>query len=738
MTQPTTHAPTHPLELWGGIEASVVRIGNEVRDQLQLTGHRNRPEDLKAFATLGLRALRYPLLWDDPFPATSVDWGWADERLQRLRELGIRPIVGLLHHGGGPLPGGLLDPDFVDGFVAHARRVAERYPWIDAYTPVNEPGTTARFAGLYGLWHPHGTDVGTFGRCFLNQCLATRAAMKAIREVNPQARLVQTEDVGKTHSTQPLAYQAEYENERRWITFDVLCGRVDPRHPVHAHLLRCGVSPAALESFVDDPCPPDILGMNHYVTSERFLDERLERYPQCTHGGNEREAYADVEAVRVRAEGLVGFGGLLRELWARYRRPLAMTEVQLACTREEQMRWLAEAWREAEAARADGVDVRALTAWALLGSFDWDSLLVHSRGHYESGAFDVRGPKPRRTAVGAMLAELGRGVMPGHPVLQAPGWWRRPVRLEYEPVSAPRTGAGTAHAREPAPEGRPLLVAGANGTLGRAFARLCALRGLPAVSLRRKQLDVEQPELTRKVLETLRPWAVVNCTGYLKVDAAEHDRAGCVATNTHGAANLAGACAALGVPYLTFSSDLVFDGEGSRPYVESDPPNPINCYGRTKHLAEGEVTARHPGALIVRTSALFGPWDDFNFATLVLRALAAGERVLAATDQVVSPTYVPDLVNTALDLLIDGETGLWHLANVGAVSWYDWAVRLAEAAGLPRERIVRASAADLGWIAARPRYSVLGSERGQLLPSLEHALARYLAHAPALRSQAAE
>ena len=105
---------------------------------------------------------------------------------------------------------------------AVARAVAERYPWVDAYTPVNEPLTTARFSALYGHWHPHSRDSKTFIRVLLTQIRAVVTAMHAIREINRDAQLIQTEDLGKTFSTRQLAYQAEFENERRWLTYDLL------------------------------------------------------------------------------------------------------------------------------------------------------------------------------------------------------------------------------------------------------------------------------------------------------------------------------------------------------------------------------------------------------------------------------------------------------------------------------------------------------------------------------------
>jgi dTDP-4-dehydrorhamnose reductase len=463
-----------PLEMWGGVEGSCVRLPDRVDDQLLRTGHHGRRDDLNLLAQLGLRTVRYPVIWRHSAP---YDWQWADERLGHLQELGIRPIVGFLHHGCGPLPGGFLDPGFVGGLADFAREFARRYPWVDAYTPVNEPLTTARFSGMYGLWHPGTRDPAMFARILLVECQAIRAAMRAIHAVNPRAQLVQTEDIGKTHSTEVLAYQADFENERRWVSFDLLCGRIVPTAPQWRHLVGSGLDASELESFAQDPCPPDILGMNHYVTSERFLDEQLDKYPADHHGGNGRQAYADVPAVRVRAEGLVGPGTLLRELWERYRRPVAVTEVQLACTREEQVRWLCEAWDAAHEARQAGVPVRAITAWALFGACDWDSLLRVSEGHYENGAFAVTDGVPRETAIAAAVRALATQGSFQHPVLAVPGWWRRPVRFEFPPVRAPRTGRGTAEAsvRQPAPDVPALLVV---GTRAEMFKAICTLRGL--------------------------------------------------------------------------------------------------------------------------------------------------------------------------------------------------------------------------------------------------------------------
>ena len=296
--------------------------------------------------------------------------------MDRLRALGLQPIVGLVHHGSGPRYTDLLDPEFPGKLADYALRVARRYPWVNAWTPVNEPVTTARFAGLYGHWYPHRRSDRSFVRALLNQMQAVRAAMRAIRSVNPGAGLIQTDDVGHVSSTRRLHYQAEFENERRWLSFDLLAGRVGPAHRLWDFLRHHGAELDELMSFVEEPCPADVIGLNAYVTSERFLDHRLERYPDELKGGNGRDAYVDVEAVRVRGAHIGGFRARLSEAHARYGGALAITEVHLGCTREEQMRWLVEAWNAAVDARSDGIDVRAVTAWAAFGSSDWASLVT--------------------------------------------------------------------------------------------------------------------------------------------------------------------------------------------------------------------------------------------------------------------------------------------------------------------------------------------------------------------------
>ena len=701
-----------PPELWGGAECTIVRLHEAYRDQAAETGHKDRRGDIDLMAELGVTTLRFPILWEAVAPdlPDRLDFGWTDDRLAMLRERGIKVIGGLLHHGSGPRYTDLLDPDFPRKLADYAARVADRYPWIEMWTPVNEPLTTARFSGLYGHWYPHGRDYPTFLRALANQCKGTLEAMRAIRGVVPAAKLVQTEDLGKTFSTVPLRYQAGHENERRWLSLDLLAGRVDGRHPWHKALLDSGVGRAELEMFEGGQAKPDILGINHYLTSERFLDHRTHLYPWLEPGGNGRDTYVDAEAVRVkRLEDDTGFAPRLREAWERYRIPIAITEVHHGCHRDEQLRWFAEVWETAAQLRAEGMDLRAVTIWSMFGNVDWRHLLTRRNGHYDTGAFDARNGTPRPTAIAHAARAYAKGEAFDHPALDSPGWWRRPPRLY------PWSG----RCEPPANDGRKLLITGATGTLGNGFARLCEERALPFCLTDRAELDIADPRSIARALKRHEPWAVINTAGFVRVADAEREPDACMAANAGGAEALAKACAAAGVPLVTFSSDLVFDGRLGRRYHEEDWTRPTTVYGLSKAEAENGVLAAGGKPLIVRTSAFFGPWDRYNFAWNVLSALARGETVRACSRTRVSPTYVPDLCHATLDLLIDGETGLWHLVNDGELSWHEFARRVAEVAGYDQSLVVAEDGPE-------ELSTALTSTRGMMLRSFDSALQDFL------------
>jgi dTDP-4-dehydrorhamnose reductase len=411
--------------MWAGIECTVNRVGDRYFDQLVRSGHHTRLGDLDRIAELGIGTVRYPVLWERHAPdgPAAADWAWADERLLRLAELGIDPIVGLVHHGSGPRYTSLLDPRFPEQLADYARAVAARYPWVTKFTPVNEPLTTARFSALYGHWYPHARDEASFIRALLLECRATALAMRAIREVTPDAQLISTEDLGSTQSTSALAYQAAFDNERRWLSIDLVCGRVTRAHPLRPWLVANGADPAILDELEAAPCVPAVVGFNYYLTSERWLDDDLTRWPAWSHGGNGTHRFADVHAVL--AGKMSGVEPLLTAAWQRFGLPLALTEVHLGGTREEQLRWLLDIYDGATRARASGVDLRAVTAWSMFGCYDWHILVTREDGFYEPGLYDLRGRQPRPTALARAVRELAGGRRPEHPVLAGRGFWAR-------------------------------------------------------------------------------------------------------------------------------------------------------------------------------------------------------------------------------------------------------------------------------------------------------------------------
>ncbi|QJE03330.1 sugar nucleotide-binding protein [Massilia forsythiae] len=696
---------------------------------MERNGHAERVQDLERFASLGIRAIRYPVLWERTAPdgIDAADWSWPDERLPVLQQLGVTPIVGLVHHGSGPRHTSLVDPAFPAMLAEYAGAVARRYPWVEYWTPVNEPCTTARFSGLNGVWYPHGNSEELFVRALVIQCKAVVLSMQAIRAVNPAAKLVQTDDLSRTYGTREMAGIMDFFNERRWLGWDMLCGKIDEEHALWGYLLESGASAEELLWFKANPCPPDIVGVNYYITSERWLDHRVERYPESHRTQYRGIAHADMETPRVLATPTPGIAPLLQETWDRYGLPIAVTEAHIDANREDQLRWLLEIWNAAKKVQQNGADIRAVTVWALLGSYDWNCLVTECRGYYEPGPFDVRGPRPRPTALAAMMRELASGRPLSHPVLQGQGWWRRPGRFLAKPVATSTAVADIGERgafRSTLPQ--PILVAGATGTLGHAFARICKRRNLACHVLTRQEMDIADPASVEAAIVRYKPWAIVNAGGYVRVDEAESDAGRCMRENTHGPTVLALAAIRHGLRFMTFSSDLVFDGSLARPYVESDRVAPLGAYGRSKAEAERRVLDADPQALVIRTSAFFGPWDEHNFVTQALDALAAGRPFTACADQVVSPTYVPDLVDACLDLLIDRESGIWHLSNGAAMSWAELARRACGIAGVDPAGLEERRGADLELAAARPAQSALGSERGLILPAFEDALVRYL------------
>ncbi len=711
------------IEIWGGIECTINRVGDQYFDQSEYSGHYKRGvADIDLVGSLGVNMLRYPVLWErhQPEKDTDIDWTFVETTLARMRELNITPIAGLVHHGSGPKYVNFFDGSFENGLAEYAVKVARKFPWLEYYTPVNEPLTTARFCGLYGHWYPHKKNYLAFFKVLISECKATVMAMKAIREINPTAKLIQTEDLGKCHSTPLLQYQADFENERRWLSYELLCGTLTPDKVMYQFMRRTGIAAYELDWFHENNCPPAVCGFNYYLTSERYLDEDISKYPKEFHGGNARHRYADIHTVHVPMKSSAcGPATLLKEAWERLRLPLAITECHLHSTREDQIRWFHQMWETVKKVKEDGVDFRAITAWAIFGLTGWNKLCTQPGGVYEPGVFNVSSGCPRPTALARFLQELTKHKVYYHPIIENEGWWQRDTRTVYgaskvinmKKGKSPRTC-------------RPLLILGKTGTLGAAFSRVCDERNIHHLLLSRADLDITNVASMQQVIKELNPWGIVNAAGYVNVDKAENDKETCMKVNSHGPAVLSGLCKEHNIRYLSFSTDLVFDGAKKSPYTESDEVNPLSVYGQSKALSEEEILKRNDKAIVIRTSSFFGPWDAYNFVVTTMASLIEGNPVKAAKDVFVSPTYVPDLVHTSLDLLLDGDHGIFHVTNGDVLSWAQLAEKVALFGGFDKSLIKAGSQHIMHWQAKRPRFSALKSERGIQLPSLDDALER--------------
>jgi dTDP-4-dehydrorhamnose reductase len=227
--------------------------------------------------------------------------------------------------------------------------------------------------------------------------------------------------------------------------------------------------------------------------------------------------------------------------------------------------------------------------------------------------------------------------------------------------------------------GNSILIAGRNGRVARDLIEAADGLGLEVTALGRPDLDLNDRDCVARVVEAVAPRAIVNAAGQVVVDEAERDPQRAFAINCDGAAHLAAAAARAGIPLLHLSSDYVFDGAKMEPYREDDPVAPLSVYGRSKAAGEQAVLAAHPGAIVVRTSWVYGP-HGVNFLTTMLRLAAAQDAVRVVADQYGTPTAGADLARALLDMAVrvaakgaDVGPGIYHVAGSGEATWFAFA-----------------------------------------------------------------
>ncbi|MBT3411152.1 MAG: dTDP-4-dehydrorhamnose reductase [Halieaceae bacterium] len=256
-----------------------------------------------------------------------------------------------------------------------------------------------------------------------------------------------------------------------------------------------------------------------------------------------------------------------------------------------------------------------------------------------------------------------------------------------------------------------VLITGAAGQLGRELLRSVP-EGVECIAATREILNIADAAQVRAFVRRERPGLIINAAAYTAVDKAESEQELAAAINVNGAANLATACAENGSRLIHVSTDFVFDGTSSTPYLPDAPTSPLGEYGRSKLAGEQAVVAGLPSALIMRTAWVYSAFGG-NFVKTMLRLMAEREELSVVADQVGTPTWARGLAD-ALWLAADQSDlqGLYHWTDAGVCSWYDFAVAIAEEAleigllqRMPRIHPIPGSAYPTP--AARPAFSVL-------------------------------
>lgn len=308
------------------------------------------------------------------------------------------------------------------------------------------------------------------------------------------------------------------------------------------------------------------------------------------------------------------------------------------------------------------------------------------------------------------------------------GVWSASPEAALAPIEV--QPAVLASPRPVAEERARVLITGGSGMLASDLASSLAAAAYDVYPRPRSDLDVTDPAAVARAFRDVRPHVVVNCAAFTRVDACETDPRA-YAVNAEAVVTMAAECDRHGARLVQISSDFVFDGGKGEPYVETDEPAPLCAYGRGKHAGE-DAALRLPGSLVVRASWLFGR-GGWNFIEAILKQAEQGKReITVVDDQKGRPTSTTDLSDAIRALLGAGATGIYHFANRGVVTWFEYAAEILNLAGRSDVRVVPTTSAALARPAARPSYSVLDTSKyesriGQPIRHFRDPLVEYLA-----------
>ncbi|MCP9496067.1 MAG: family 1 glycosylhydrolase [Pyrinomonadaceae bacterium MAG19_C2-C3] len=357
-----------------GIECSypTIETPNGVirQDELEKCHHYERwREDLQLTVDLGIRFLRYGTPYYRVHTAPGkYDWAFTDEVLAEMRRLRIIPIIDLCHFGVPDWIGDFQNPDFCSHFADYARAFAERYSWVQFYTPVNEMYIAAEFSAFYGWWNERLKTHTAFVTALKHMVRANVEAMLKILEVRPDALFIQSESSEYTHPCHPdLTDEAEMLNERRFLSLDLNYGhRVSSA--MYEYVRDNGMTDEEYDFFMmhnlREHC---IIGNDYYAANEHLLVDETRR----VYGGE-----------------IFGYYVVTKDYYTRYNLPLMCTETNK--WEPDAERWMWKTWANIQRLRHDGVPVCGMTWYSLIDQVDWDTALRENNGNVNPlGLYDL-------------------------------------------------------------------------------------------------------------------------------------------------------------------------------------------------------------------------------------------------------------------------------------------------------------------------------------------------------------
>lgn len=376
-----------------GIECSYPTIdqGRTRRDQLEECGHyQHWRQDLQLVKDLGLKVLRYGLPYHQiHLGAGQYDWSFADDVMQEMQRLGITPILDLLHFGVPNWLGNFQNPELPIHFADYCAAVADRYPWVRYYTPVNEIYVTARVSAKDGIWNEQLQSNRAFVTAMKHIVAASILGTQSIAQRRPDLVVIQSESAEYTHEVCAVQSQeVKLLNNLRFLSLDLLYA-IPPDAHICMYLLDNGLTREEFDWFMaGEPPGFQVMGNDYY-------------------GRNERILLADGSICQ--GEDVMGWYQITREYYDRYRKPVMHTETNVFDA-EKAPRWLWKQWLNVLQMRKDGVPVLGFTWYSLTDQIDWDIELAEQKGTVNAcGLYDLnRKPRPVAQAYHNLLKEFGQ------------------------------------------------------------------------------------------------------------------------------------------------------------------------------------------------------------------------------------------------------------------------------------------------------------------------------------------